>query len=199
MHMSKIFVLGVLACILGYGWLSWDSRPPTHSRNPTQTIPAGASVPIYGFYNEGQHPALVNVEGRACSAEVWGDCWGPDGKSELPDRVQGSALLMQVDKRGGEIPFVRRPGRYREVVACLQPNCSEVIRSQRVAVGSKFIACGSHRVYFWANALREIGRAYPAGDFAAATGEFRFRYTPGDHQAVQACAADRHAWFIPLS
>jgi hypothetical protein len=195
---SKILVVLVLVCILGYSWLSRGSRPPARSLNPTQTIPAGASVPVYGFYNDGERPALVTVKGKACSARVTGDCWGPDGKPGSPNGTQGSASLMRVDRHGAEIPFAT-PGRYRALVACLQPNCSDAIRSQRMAVGSEFIVCGSYRVYFWSNALREIGRPYPAGNFALATGEFRFAYTPGDPQAVQRCAANPHAWFIPLS
>ena len=193
---SKILGFAILVCVLSYGWLTSGSLPPARSLNRTQTIPAGAAVPVYGFYNDGQHPALVTVEGKACSAVVVGDCWGPDGKSGLPHGINGSGLLMQVDRHGAEIPFAT-PGQYRALVACLQPNCSDAIRSQRVAVGSGFIACGSHKVYFWSNPLREIGRPYPAGDFA--TGEFRFTYTPGDPEAVARCAANRHAWFIPLS
>ena len=195
---SKILVLLFLVCIAGYGWLSRGSRPPARALNPTQTVPAGASVPVYGFYNDAKRPARVTIEGKACSSVVTGDCWGADGMSASPDGSKGAAPLMQVNRRGAGIPFAA-PGRYRALVACLQPDCSEAIRSQRVVVGSVFIVCGSHRVYFWSNALREIGRPYPAGDFAAATGEFRFAYVPGDPQAVQRCAADPHAWFIPLS
>jgi len=194
----KILIFLILVCIAGYGWLSRGSRPPARSLNPTQTIPGGASVPVYGFYNDGKRPSLVTVEGKVCSPGMVGDCWGPDGKPASPGGIQGSAPLMQVDRHGVEIPFAS-PGRYRAVVACLQPNCSDVIRSQRVTVGSRFIACGSHKVYFWSNALREIGRPYPVGNFAWATGEFRFAYAPGDPQAVRRCAANRHAWFIPLS
>lgn len=196
---SRILVLAIVVCLIGYWLLSSPSRPPRRPLNLAQTIPAGAAVPVYGFYNHGERPALVTVEGTACSPGIVDDCWGPDGKFQTPPGIRGSKLLMQVDRHGGGIPFVRRPGRYRGLVACLRPNCSDAIRSQRVAVGSKFIVCGSHNVYFWSNALREVGRAYPAGDFSSATGDFRFTYSPGHPQAVQSCAADGHSWFIPVS
>jgi hypothetical protein len=193
---SKVLVLAL--CLSIYCWLSGSTALRERPRNLARTIPAGASVPVYGFYSDARHPALVTVEGIGCSADITRDCWGPDGKADPPSGPQRSKTLMQVDRRGNDILHATR-GAYRALVACLYPNCNDTILSQRMVVGSRFISCGSHKVFFWSNSLRDIGRPYPSGNFASARGEFRFNYTPSDPEAVQLCASHPHAWFIPLS
>src|SRR5207247_2658194 len=105
---SKVLVLAF--CLSIYCWLSGSTALRERPRNLARTIPAGASVPVYGFYSDARHPALVTVEGIGCSADITRDCWGPDGKADPPSGPQRSRTLIQVDRQGKEMLHATRSG-----------------------------------------------------------------------------------------
>jgi hypothetical protein len=189
----------VVMCFAMYHWLNSSADRPKGLPNEAQTIPAGAAVPVFGFYDDS--PTLVTVEGKGCRTRVTSDCWGPEGLPDVPSELQPSKTLMQVNQNGEDVPY-EKAGRYRAIVACTNSDCRGVIHSQRVVVGRRFVSClcegHPHSVFLWSNALRNTKQPFPSGDFSAAIGEFHFTYIPGDSEAVRLCASNPHAWFIPI-
>ena len=191
-------VILMAICFALYRQLDSGISRPAGLRNDTRAISANALSPVFGFYAE--RPTLVTIEGRACGTRIANDCWGPEGKPAVPEELQPAKTLMQVNWQGEGIPYSPQ-GAYRAVVACTNPDCNDLIQSQRVAVGRRFISCSGahpHSVYFWSNAIRDSGKYAPAGDFSAAQGKFHFTLVPDDPEAVQVCASHWHSWFVPL-
>src|SRR5215831_4062902 len=101
---NKAAVILILLCLLTWRWLDSLNARPTGLRNESRTIPAGAPAPVFGFYSD--QPTLVTVDGQGCSTQLENDCWGPDGKNDIPRELQQSLTLMQ--ERPGRVPDTKR-------------------------------------------------------------------------------------------